>query len=148
MFDSTSKMIAAQLGPKIQKMFFKGMSNFAKSKGISIERAQLMLQIPDVEKGIDGISYTYCIDWKTEQQTDIKTALDISIDILGLCSLIPPAIGSVMQENADKFQFPLNEMKCFLYTVEDSQNVGVAIYHGNVRKRICTIGELFSIDDE
>lgn len=148
MFDSANKIIAAQLAPKIQKMFLKGLQNFADSKGVSSERIQLMLKISEPEKGVDSIEYTYCIDWKAEQKTDIKSALDIGrVDILGIGNIVPLAVGSVMQENAQVLNCPIDEMTFFLYNVEGEKTIGVVILHGIITKRICPIGELFVTED-
>lgn len=148
MFDSANKIIANQFAPKIQKMFLKGLANFASSNGVSTERSQLMLKITDLEKGAQAIQYTYCIDWKAVSDTDIRKALDIGdFDILGISSMVPEAVGAVMQENAEKMQCPLPEMLFFLYTIQGDSKIGVAIYHGNAKKRICSIGELFATED-
>jgi len=136
-------MIADMFGKKIQKDFIDGISKIAKANNTEIENVQIALKFGESEE--HPVKYVKYINWEKQQEITYKQLMDIKIDFLQEEARITPIILNAMGQNAMNFEIMPENFFAFLYT--DGKTIGVAIYNGSDKKRICNLMDLFSNEE-
>lgn len=132
-------MLGQIFGNKIANDFIKGIKSIATIENVEYTNVQIRLTFSGVEDS--PIKYEKCINWQLQGEITYKRIMNLNMDLLGQEAMVTPVILQSMVKQSQELEIDAQRLSVFLFARDEQ--VGVAIFDGGEKKKICPISKLF-----
>lgn len=132
-------MLGEIFGNKIANDFIKGIKSIATIENVEYTNVQIRLTFSGVEDS--PIKYERCTNWQPQGEITYKRIMNLNMDLLGQEAMVTPVILQSMVKQSQELEIDAQRLSVFLFARDEQ--VGVAIFDGGEKKKICPISKLF-----
>lgn len=132
-------MLGQIFGNKIANDFIKGIKSIATIENVEYTNVQIRLTFSGVEDS--PIKYERCTNWQPQGEITYRRIMNLNMDLLGQEAMVTPVILQSMVKQTQELEIDAQRLSVFLFARDEQ--VGVAIFDGGEKKKICPISKLF-----